>query len=161
MLEIPAGLGLDVPHSSLIQPDGSDWIVSVRLGARPDGGTGMVLSQSDGEHGYAIYLKDGAPRAVVRTGNCSMELKEDRSMGITDCRKKMTTIELRIQSDAATLYVNRSLAAAVPLTAPLTGNDMPIRIGAHPELPAILQNIPGTESRGFSGAISALMIWRQ
>jgi len=161
MLVITPEQGLDIPHSSLIEPDGTEWIVSIKLGAYADGGNGMVMSQGDEEHGYAIYLKDGAPRAVVRTGNCSMTLKEDLSLGVTDCRKQMTSIELRIQSDQARLIVNRVQVASVPLDAPLDGVYMPIRIGNHPEIPPILKNMPDVEAHGFSGAISSLSVWRQ
>ena len=161
MLVLTPEQGLDVPHSSLIQPDGSEWIVSIELGAHTNGGNGMVVSQCDDEHGYAIYLKNGAPRAVVRTGNCAMMLKEDQTFGLTDCRKQMTTVELRIKPDMAILTINRKRAALVMLDGPLDGENMPIRIGNHPVLPAILQNIPGVEPFAFSGAISSLKVWRQ
>jgi len=153
--------GIDIPHSSLIQPDGSEWVVTVKIGAYPDGGTGMVMSQCNDEVGYAIYLKDGAPRAVVRTGNCSMLLKEDVRTGITDCRNELAIVELRIKSDMAWLTINRKRAAMVALDEPLSGDDMPIRLGNHARLPEILKNIPGTDPVGFSGAIGTLKIWRQ
>ncbi|MBN2784532.1 MAG: hypothetical protein JXR25_06865 [Pontiellaceae bacterium] len=161
MLVFMPGEGLDIPHSSLIQPDGSEWIVTVQLGAYPEGGNGMVLSQCNDEFGYAIYLKDGSPRAVVRTGNCSMILKEDRASGITDCRTQLCTVELRIMKDMAFLTINRKRAAIVTLDAPLNGEEMPIHLGAHKELPVILQNISGINSSDFFGAVSALKIWRQ
>jgi len=161
MLVLTPEHGLDIPHSSLIQPTGNEWIVSVKLGAYPDGGNGMVISQGDDEHGYAIYLTDGAPRAVVRTGNCSMILREDLARGLTDCRKMMTSIELRISKDTASLTVNRSRIATVTLDGPLDGEYMPIRIGSHHQLPAVMKNIPDVEAHGFSGAISALSVWRQ
>ncbi len=161
MLVLLPDEGLDIPHSSLIQPDGSDWIVTVRLGAYPDGGDGMVISQCDDEHGYAIYLRDGAPHAVIRSGNCAMVLKEDRTSGITDCRRQMTTIELRIKADMALLTINNKRAAIVTLDAPLSGTNMPIRIGTHHRIPSIAENIPGMEPGGFFGAISSLKIWRQ
>lgn len=161
MLVFPSESGLDVPHSSLIQPDGSEWIVTLQLGAYPDGGTGMVMSQCNDEVGYAIYVTDGVPHAVVRTSDCSMILKEDRSSGLTDCRKELATIELRIMKDMALLTINRKRAAIVTLDAPLSGEEMPIRLGSHNKLPAILENIPGAEPSGFYGAISALKIMRQ
>ncbi len=161
MLVFLPGEGLDIPHSSLIQPDGREWIVSMRLGAYPDGGNGIVLSQGNEEHGYAIYLKNGAPCAVVRSGNCAMVLKEDPRYGLTDCRKQITTVELRIKPDTALLTINRKRAAVIVLDAPLSGNTMPIRLGDHRELPAIMKNIPGVQPGGFSGAIATLKIWRQ
>ena len=119
--------GLDIPHSSLIQPDGSEWVVSVQIGAYPGDGNGMVMSQCDDEFGYAIYLKDGAPRAVIRTGNCALVLKEDRTTGITDCRKQMATVELRIKSDMVLYTVNKKRVAMLTLDAPLQGGTMPMR----------------------------------
>ncbi len=161
MLVFTPDTGLDIPHSSLIQPDGNEWVVSVQLGAHIDGGDGLVVTQGDAEHGYAIYLKDGVPHAVVRTGNCAMMLREDPEMLQTDCRKQMTSIELRIKSDSAQLIINRNRVSTVALDAPLNGDYMPIRIGAQPTLPPILKNFPGIESHGFSGAISSFAIWRQ
>lgn len=34
MLVITPDHGLTIPHSSLLQPDGNEWIISVRVGAR-------------------------------------------------------------------------------------------------------------------------------
>jgi len=158
MLVLKSDIGLDIPHSSLIQPDGSEWIVAVRLGALSDG---MVLSQCNDQYGYAIYIKDGAAQAVVRTGHSSVLLKEDPQYGVTDIKKEMVTIELRIKSDMAMLTLNRKRAAMARLDAALNGDEMPIRIGNHSSLPSIMENIPGVEPSGFSGAISTLKIWRQ
>ena len=154
--------GLSIPHSSLIQPDGSEWIVTLQFGAYPEGGDGMLLSQCNDECGYAIYLKDGSPRAVVRTGNCAMILKEDPASGLTDARKQLCTVELRIMKDTALLTINRKRAAIVTIEAPLNGTeDMPIRLGAHHQLPSVVKNISGVKTDGFFGAISGLKIWRQ
>jgi hypothetical protein len=158
MLLLKNDIGLDIPHSSLIQPNGSEWIISVRLGALSDG---MVISQANDRHGYAIYIKDGAAHAVLRTGHSSILLKEDPQFGIVDCTKEMVTVELRIKSDIALLTLNRKRAALARLDAPLYGDDMPIRIGNHHQLPAIMKNIPGADPTGFSGAISNLKLWRQ
>ena len=158
MLVLKSDTGLDIPHSSLIQPDGSEWIVSVRLGALSDG---MVISQGNDQYGYAIYVKNGAAHAVIRTGHSSILLKEDPRYGVTDCTKEMVTVELRIKPDKALLTLNRKRAAMARLDTPLTGDEMPIRIGNHPTLPAIMKNIPDVEPTGFSGAISSLKIWRQ
>ena len=158
MLVLKNDIGFDIPHSSLIQPDGSEWIVVVRLGALSDG---MVLSQCNDQYGYAIYIKDGAAHAVIRTGHSSMLLKEDSRYGVTDCTKDMVTIELRIRPDMAVLTLNRKRAATARLDAPLSGAEMPIRIGNHHALPAIMTNLPGAGPTGFSGAISILKIFRQ
>ena len=151
-------LGLDIPHSSLLEPDGSEWIVSVRVAALSDG---MVLSQANDVHGYAIYLKNGAAHAVVRTGGSVFLLKETPESGITDCRKDWVSIELRIKPDMALLTLNRKRAAIALLDGPLEGEDMRIRLGNHRTPPAIMQHIPGAPSTGFSGGISSLKIWRQ
>ena len=158
MLVLKDDIGFDIPHSSLIQPDGSEWIVAVRLGALSDG---MVISQCNDQYGYAIYIQDGAAHAVIRTGHSSMLLKEDSRYGVTDCTKDMVTIELRINPDRAVLNLNRKRAAMVHLDAPLSGDDMPIRIGNHHALPSIMTNMPGAGPTGFSGAISSLKILRQ
>lgn len=158
MLVLKSDIGLDIPHSSLIQPDGSEWIVAVRLGALSDG---MVISQCNDQYGYAIYVKDRAAHAVIRTGHSSILLKEDPRSGIIDCTKEMVTIELRIKSDMAVLTLNRKRAAMARLDAPLNGDEMPIRIGNHLALPTIMENIPGVDPAGFSGAISTLKILRQ
>jgi hypothetical protein len=158
MLVLKNDIGLDIPHSSLLQPDGSEWIVSVRLGALSDG---MVISQCNDQYGYAIYIQDRAAHAVIRTGHSSMVLKEDSRFGITDCTKDMVTVELRIQPDLAVLTLNRKRAAMAHLDAPLNGDEMPIRIGNHHALPTIMENIQGAGPAGFSGAISSLKILRQ
>lgn len=158
MLILKSDIGLNIPHSSLIQPDGGEWIIVVRLGALSDG---MVISQCNDQYGYAIYIKDGLAHAVIRTGRSSILLKEDPRYGVTDCTKEMVTVELRIKPDMALLTLNRKRAAMVRLDAPLAGDEMPIRIGNHHVLPAIIENMPGVEPAGFSGAISTLKILRQ
>lgn len=158
MLVFKSDIGLDIPHSSLIQPDGSEWIVSVRMGALSDG---MVISQGNDQYGYAIYIKNDVAHAVIRTGHSSMLLKEDPRYGVTDCTKDMVSVELRIKPDRALLTLNRKRAAMVRLDAPLSGDEMPIRIGNHHALPAIMENMPGVDPTGFSGVISTLKILRQ
>lgn len=158
MLVLKNDIGFDIPHSSLIQPDGSEWIVSVRLGALSDG---MVISQCNDQYGYAIYIKDGAAHAIIRTGRSTMLLKEDSRYGVIDCTKEMVTIDLRIKPDMAVLTLNRKRAAMARMDTPLDGDEMPIRIGNHHALPTIMQNIPGVVPTGFSGAISTLKILRQ
>lgn len=161
MLVLPADQGLDLPHSSLIQPDGSEWIVTVRLGARPDGGNGMVVSQCDDAHGYAIYLKDGAVHAAVRTADSTLVLRQPPATVIMDCRKEMVSVELRIKADRAVLMLNRARVADAPLSAPLTGDYMPVRLGMHHETPSLLKDMPNITAQGINGAISHLLIWRK
>ena len=99
--------------------------------------------------------------AVIRTGNCALVLKEDRRTGITDCRREMATVELRIKSDMVLYTVNKNRVAMIALDAPLQGKTMPIRLGKHHKVPSVGENIPGVESTGFYGAISSLKILRQ
>lgn len=160
MLAFQAGQGLEIPHSSLLDPDGREWIVTVRVFALSDG---LILSQDDGDQGYAIYLKNGAAEAVIRSGPVAMVLKEPESRGTTKCLKAWVTIELQIRPESAVLNINRTSfpQARVPLQEPLRGDDMRIRLGEHRELPAVLKNKPGMEPTGFTGAIGSLKILRQ
>ena len=119
------------------------------------GGSDRGLSGRWKRHG------DGAPRAVIRTGNCALVLKEDRTTGITDCRKQMATVELRIKSDMVLYTVNKKRVAMLTLDAPLQGGTMPIRLGRHHTVPSVAENIPGVEPVGFYGAINSLKILRQ
>jgi hypothetical protein len=161
MLDLPADKGLIVPHSSILQPDGSMWISSVRVGVRASGKTGMVMSQTNDRHGYAIYLLDGAVYAAVSTDDSVIILQENSDSILHDCSKSMVRIDLEIKADEAILLLNRAIVASAPLTAPLDGADnMPLRIGNHESLPGFLteKEIP---ANGIFGAISTLQLWRQ
>ncbi|MBN2683671.1 MAG: hypothetical protein JXR40_00195 [Pontiellaceae bacterium] len=160
MLDLPADQGLTVPHSSILQPDGSMWVTSVRVGVRPSGKNGMVMSQTNDRHGYAIYLLDGAVYAAVCTADSVVILQQDSSSVIRDCSKGMVRIDLEIKANEAVLLLDRAKVASAPLTAPLDGADMPLRIGNHNSLPDFLteQEIP---ANGIFGAISILQLWRQ
>ena len=152
------GQGLDIPHSSLLDPDGSEWIAIIRVFALADG---MVMSQGDDEKGYAIYIKDGAIQVALHTGHSTIILKERPENGITHCLDKWVTIELKINSDTALLVLNRAHAALIPLQAPLNGKDYRIRLGAHKTLPAPLRRNKTTVLTGFTGAIGSLKFVRQ
>ena len=158
MLAFQYGQGLDVPHSSLLDPDGNDWIVSVRVFALTDG---LILSQGNDQYGFAIYLKDGCVQATLRTPHSSVTLKERADRGITNRIKKWVSIELQIKNDVAILSLNRQRVSMLPLQAPLTGENMHIRLGHHHELPAVLKNKPRMKPTGFTGTISSLKIFRQ
>jgi hypothetical protein len=151
-------LGLDIPHSSMLEPNGNEWIVTLRVAALSDG---MLISQDNGEYGYAIYIQDGAAHAIVRTGSSAVVLKESPESGITDFKKDWVTIELRIKPDMALLTLNRKRAALVLLQSPLQGEDMRIRLGNHHRVPSFMQHIKGAEPTGFDGAVSSLKILRQ
>jgi hypothetical protein len=158
LLALQAGQGLDIPHSSLLDPDGREWVVSVRAFILTDG---LVLSQCNDTQGYAIYIKDQTVQAVLRTGVIAFTLQEGAYLGISKYRNKWVTIELRIKQDRAYLLLNRKRVAMIDLDAPLKGEDMHIRIGNHSTLPPVLKHKPGIEPFGFTGAISSLKIIRQ
>ncbi|MDH3982123.1 MAG: hypothetical protein OES84_04395, partial [Kiritimatiellaceae bacterium] len=159
MLAFQEGQWLDIPHSSLLDPDGSEWVVSVRAFVLTDG---MVISQGNDKHGYAIYIKDYTVQAVVRTDNVAITIKESaKHIGITKYRKKWVTIELQIKEDCAYLLLNRKRVARVSLNAPLKGENMPIRLGTHTALPTVLKNKTNLTPAGFTGAISSLKVTRQ
>jgi hypothetical protein len=158
MLGIQFGQGLDIPHSSMLNPDGKEWIVTVRVFALTDG---IILSQTDGEFGYVIYLKDGAIRTILRTGDSAITLKESPSRGITDGIKSWITIELRIKPDMAMMSLNRNRAAFVRLNKPLISENLQIRLGNHRSLPGLLKFTPDATPDGFTGAISSFKLLRQ
>ncbi|VGO15593.1 hypothetical protein PDESU_04178 [Pontiella desulfatans] len=158
MLAIQSGQGLSIPHSSLLDPDGSEWVVTVRAFVLTDG---LVLSQGNDEHGYAIYIKDHTVQATVRTSHIAMTLQEGTYLGINKYRNQWVTIELRIKKDKAYLLLNRKMVAKLDLDAPLKGENMHIRIGNHQALPTVLKNKPGSTTTGFTGAISSLKVIRQ
>lgn len=158
MLAFQYGQGLSIPHSTLLDPDGSEWIVTIRVFPLTNG---LILSQGNDEHGLAIYLSDGAVQAAVRTKNSALTLKESASRGISNYIKRWVTIELRIKDNVAYLSLNRRRVAMVPLDAPLDGENMRIRMGSHNKLPSVLKNKPGAQPDGFTGAISSLKVLRQ
>ena len=158
LLFFEKGQGLDIPHSSVLDPDGSAWVAIIRVFALTDG---MVMSQGDDEKGYAIYIKDGAVQAAIHTGLSTIILKERPENGITPCLNKWVTIELKTNADTAILILNRAHVALVPLQAPLSGKDYRVRIGEHKTLPALLSRSKTATPTGFTGAISSLKILRQ
>ena len=157
LLMFEHGQGLDIPHSSLLDPDGGSWVATVRLFAMSNG---LVMSQGDDEKGYAIYIKDGAVHAAIHTGYSTIILKERPEHGITEYLNKWVTIELKLNPDMVILVLNRAHVAIAPLQAPLIGEDYRIRIGEHKTLPAPLSRSK-TATTGFTGAISSLKVLRQ
>jgi len=144
------GQQLRIPHSSLLDPDGSEWIVSVRCRALADG---IVMSQGNDETGYLFFLKNGMANAVIQIGGKMFLLRERPDSLPTKCIGEWITLELQIQPNEAFFYINRNRIASTPLPTPLSGTNLYIRIGNHAA--------PGNESNGFSGAISSLKILRQ
>jgi len=126
ILAVQYGQGLDIPHSSLLNPDGSEWIVSTRIFALSDG---IVLSQTDGKTGYVIYINDGVVQAAINTGGATFKLKESEKTGITDCLKNWTSIELRIKPERAMMLINRKWAAMTSLDLPYSGTAQRIPAG--------------------------------
>ena len=158
MLAFQHGQGLSIPHSSLLDPDGSDWIVSIRTFILTDG---LIFSQENENIGFAIYIKDGAVQTALRTTHTTLMLKEREDRGVTKQIKRWVTIELRIKDDMAIMSLNRQRVSMVPLQAPLKGENMHIRLGHHHKLPSILKNKLGMTPTGFTGAISSLKVLRQ
>ncbi len=158
VLGILQGQHLDIPHSSLLDPDGSEWITTIRIYAQTNG---IVLSQGNDESGYTIYLKEGAVHAAIRTGHSAVILKESRRNGITHCLNTWVTIELRMKPDSAILSLNRHRVALIPLPSPLIGENHRIRMGEHKKPPIALQHNTTLSTSGFSGAVSSLKILRQ
>ena len=147
VLEVKKGQGLEIPHSSLLDPDGRGWIATIRIFAKEDG---VILSQSNGEQGYVIQIIDGAVQATIKTSRATIILQESEKNGITDYRNKWVTIDLQILPKTAILSLNRARVAVIPLSTPLSGKELRIHLGEPP-------NQPGS---GFFGAISSLKILR-
>jgi hypothetical protein len=158
MLVLREGQGLDIPHSTLLDPDGSSWIASIRVLAMTDG---IIMSQCNDESGYVIYLKDGVVHATVLSGHSAVTLKERPENGIGSVLKKQVSIELKTGPNSAFLILNRNRVAYAPLQKPLQGETHRIRIGQHIALPAPLKCNPTATTTGFTGGISSLKILRQ
>ena len=158
LLVVDPERGLDVPHSSLLDPAGDEWIVSLRAYLLSDG---LIMSQGNDKHGFAIYVKDFQIFARVRTGNVAYTLQENPRSGVSKLRKKWVTVELRIGEGHAFLSLNRKYAAKVMGQPALDGEDMRIRIGTHRETPGVFQEFHGMPTTGFSGAINSFKIHRK
>ena len=149
---------LQIPHSTLLDPDGSEWIVSARIYTTKDG---IVLSQYNAQQGYVIRVVNGTVQVALRTEHSTIILKEDPRTGLTKCNNRWTTVELRIKPDMAFLLLNRKRAAMATLGAPLSGENMYLRLGHQPVRPSILKNIPHWKTEGFAGAFTSLKVIRQ
>ncbi|MDF7798261.1 LamG domain-containing protein [Pontiellaceae bacterium B1224] len=158
LLEFQYGQGLDIPHSSLLDPNGDEWIISVRIFALTDG---LILSQGNEKQGFAIYMIDGQVSARVRTGHSTFTLEETSRQGISKLKKRWVTIELSIRNGRALLSLNRKRAAMVLDEPALSGDDLRIRLGNHTQLPVVLKNFGYQDTTGFTGAIGSLKIHRQ
>ncbi|MEN8254011.1 MAG: LamG domain-containing protein [Verrucomicrobiota bacterium] len=158
LLMVEYGQGLDIPHSSLLDPDGGGWVATVRVFAMSNG---LVMSQGNDENGYAIHIKDGAIHAAIHTGYSTVILKERPENGITECLNKWVTIELKLTPDMAILILNRAHVAIAPLQAPFIGEDYRIRVGEHKTLPAPLRRDKTATTTGFTGGIRSLKVLRQ
>lgn len=150
--------GLTIPHSSLLDPDGSTWVTSIRVVARTDG---IIMSQGNDTSGYVIYLKEGVVHATIRTASSQVTLRESKASGIGNVIKKQVSIVLTIQSGSASLILNRRWVASAPINQPLAGENHRIRIGEHAQRPIALQQNPRPTPSGFTGGISAFKILRQ
>ncbi len=158
ILVFKEGKGLDIPHSSLLDPDGTSWVVSIRMLALADG---IIMSQCNDTSGYVIYLKDGVVHATIRSGYSTTTLRERPGYGIGNVFKKQVSIDLRIERDFAFLILNRTRVATTSLQKPLAGNNHLIRIGGHTTVPIPLKRNPAATPTGFAGGISSFKILRQ
>jgi hypothetical protein len=158
VLVVEEGQGLGFPHSTLLDPDGSEWVAMMRVFATTDG---IVMSQSNDEHGYVIFIKNGAVHASVQTGHSALLLSERPENGITECLNKWVSIEVKINSDTAMLIINRAYVGLIPLQEPLIAENCRIRIGQHDTLPAPMIRNDSVTAKGFIGAISSFKILRQ
>jgi len=158
LLMFNQGDALDIPHSSLLDPNGSSWVSSIQIIALTDG---IIISQGNDDSGYVIYLKDGVAHASILTGGSVVTLREDAGSGFGSILKKRVSIVLKIDPDSASLILNRTLVSYAPLITPLAGNNHRIRIGAHTLLPVALKQNPDLSTSGFTGAMGSLKILRQ
>ena len=158
ILVLQEGQGLDIPHCSLLDPDGTSWVASIQVFALTDG---LIMSQCNDESGYAIYLKDGVVHATILSGHSVITLRERPGTGIGRVFKKRVSIDLKISPKFAFLILNRTRVAYAPLQKPLSGETLWIRIGEHKALPAPLKRNPAATTTGFTGGVSSLKILRQ
>ncbi len=158
LLIFKEGQHLDIPHSSLLNPGGGEWIATIRVLARTDG---IVMSQGNDAEGYVIYIKDGEIRVAIRSDQSTFTLKERPEYGITPCLNQWVTIEVRIKPEMAILLLNRAQVAFVSISEPPSGQNHLIRIGEHQTLPIALQHAAEATPTGFTGAIRSLKILRQ
>jgi len=91
LLFLDKGQGLDIPHSSMLDPDGSAWVAIIRVFAVTDG---MVMSQGNDEKGYAIYIKDGAVQAAIplKGKDCRIRIGEHKTLPAPLSRSKTATL---------------------------------------------------------------------
>jgi len=157
MLAFQFGQGLNIPHSSLLDPNGSEWIISIRAFPLTDG---IIVSQSNDDHGYAIYMKDGHISAAVRSGHSTFTLQERADRGRQKYTKRWVTIELRIKDGMALMNLNRKRVGMVRQQPALNGENLRLRLGNHNTLPNPFKN-SNVPSTGFTGAINSFKILRQ
>ncbi len=158
MLTFQYGQGIDIPHSLLLDPNGQEWIITVRAFPLTDG---IILSQSNTQYGYAIYMKEGHIYATIRTGHSAVTLQEPQNQVRSKFTRRWVTIELQIKKDQAILSLNRKRVAVIRAEPTLSGDNLHIRLGNHNSLPTPFQYIKGMQPTGFTGAINSLKIIRQ
>lgn len=158
LLMFNKGQGLDIPHSSLLDPDGTIWVASIRMIALTDG---IIMSQCNTDSGYVIYLKGGIVHASILTAGSVITLREGLESGIGNVIKKRVSIVLEIGPNSASLMLNRRGVSSTLLQHPLAGKNHRIHIGEHAEEPAVLKQNPISPISGFTGGISSFKILRQ
>jgi hypothetical protein len=158
VLAIQAEQSLPIPHSSLLDPFGEVWIVTLRFFALSNG---IIMSQSNPEKGYVLYLKNNDLYVAIRTGHTTLTLEGTPESGTTDCLNRWVTAELRIKRSSAMLSINRKRIDLIPLHYSFTGQDYKIRFGEHTEPPAPFKQIQPVALSGFTGAIGSIKMLRQ
>ena len=141
---------LEIPPSSLLDPNGEEWVLTMRVFSKTDG---VLFTQSNGEDGFTLLIQDGLLQVRFQDQGKITLLRQPKESGVF-CKNQWITIDLRIESHTALLFVNRVRVATIPRERPLQGKNMRLRIGcpAEPE--------PSSLS-GFSGALERFKLLRQ
>lgn len=139
---------LEIPGSSLLDPNGDGWDVSLRV--RP-ASNGIIFTQANKRRSYCIFIEEGIPCASIHNGLTTATLRPAPSTGITNCINQWVTIQLTFREEQTLLSINRIRCDLLETSNPMIGTNYQAYIGAPPyKEPKI----------GFSGEISALKILR-
>lgn len=152
------GQGLDIPHCTLLDPDGSTtWVASIRVLPLSDG---IIAAQCNADSGFVIYLRDGVVHAAIQSGRNVVTLREQPGQGLGSILKKQVTIDLKISPNSAQLILNRNRVCNIALSKPLAGTNQKIRIG-QPNTSLLPALRPNAVPKGFTGGIASFKILRQ
>ncbi|WZP00938.1 sulfatase-like hydrolase/transferase [Isosphaeraceae bacterium EP7] len=97
---------------------GRAFAVGAKFATTPESGDGVLIAQGANSHGYALYLKDGTPRFVVRTPAGSFEIAGNPlPAGPHDARARVDdqgTLSLEVDGKPAASPVPGKLLARMP-----------------------------------------------